>query len=369
MSVGFRGYRVTLMLGVALSLSWRAAAETRVQDVARLQGQRTNKLVGFGLVVGLPGTGDGGKNERVKRALMAMHKNFHQPVMDIAELDGVSNVTIVSVEASIPEYGAREGETVDVVVSAIGQVKSLAGGQLLTTPLQYAALDPTDPSTQEILALAGGRIDLPEPSAPTRGLIRNGATLEADFLYSFIEDDHIWLVLDNARAGWPWANAIARMINYELASDDDGGASNGRVVVDQAPAVAIGPKNVRVMIPARERSRPAAFIQRVLQTPIFDAPDLPARVVINRTSQTINVTGTVTVAPTVLQIPGVGAVSVGVSGKPADPAKPDAGAAAVEFQELLQTLNQLKVDPGRIIAAIEDLHRTGTLNAQLVYTE
>ena len=128
----------------------------RVQDVARLQGQRTNKLMGYGLVVGLNGTGDGEKYASTMRALMSLHRRYAAPVLSEEDLKGNNSVAIVAVEVTIPEYGAREGETLDVVVSVVGRAKSLGGGQLLTTPLQFAMFDPQDPSTQQIFALAGG---------------------------------------------------------------------------------------------------------------------------------------------------------------------------------------------------------------------
>lgn len=373
---GSKTQRLAVGLACAIALlTPTARGEMRIQDMARLQGQRTNKLFGFGLVVGLPGTGDANKNERAKRALISLHKNFHQPVFDIQELSNVNNATIVSVEATIPEFGAREGETIDVVVSAIGSVKSLKGGQLLTTPLQYAALDPTDPQTQEIYALAGGRIEITDKDALTRGVIRNGATLEADFFYNFVEDGHVWLVLDESKAGYPWAQAVARVINRELANPvgPDGQRRNGRIIANMDYAVAVSPKTVRVEIPAAEVAKPANFIQRVLQITLFDPPEQAARVVINRTSKNISFTGAVTISPTVLQIPSLGAITVGATGADAgnkgvvgvDTTK----SGSVAFQELLQTLTRLQVSPDDMITAIEHLYRTGTLNAQLVYSE
>lgn len=358
---------------VALTLATPLLAEVRIQDVARLQGQRTNKLFGFGLVVGLPGTGDAGKNERAKRALMSLHKNFHQPVFDIEELQNVNNATIVSVEATIPAFGAREGEALDVIVSAVGAVKSLRGGQLLTTPLQFAALDPSDPQTQDIYALAGGRIEITDKEALTRGVIRGGATLEADFFYNFVDEGSIWLVLDESKAGFPWAQAIARVINRELAAPlGADGERQSRIIANLDYAVAVGPKSVQVQIPPPELMKPANFIQRVLLLTLFDPPEQAARVVVNRASKNISFTGAVTISATVLQIPSLGAITVGAGGDMGNKGVigvDTTKAGGVAFQELLQTLTRLQVAPDDMIAAIEHLHRTGTLNAQLVYAE
>ena len=359
----------------ALVLAATALAEVRVQDIARLQGQRTNKLMGYGLVVGLDGTGDGGKNEHTMRALMAIHRKFHQPVLTSEELKTVGNVALVAVEATIPEFGAREGQALDVVVSAFA-AKSLASGQLLTTPLQFAAFDENDPATQRILAFAGGRIDIPDADNLKRGVIRGGAVLESDFYYNFILDGCVTLVLDDSHAGFQWAQLVARAINHELNNPaaEEFAAQNpgGRKVVASHFAEATGPKNVRVRIPPYELASPARCISQILQTRVFMTPQQPARVCINRRSGNISFTGAVTVSPTILQITGLGTLAVGG----AEPGKRDGPPGSntnkgenVEFQELLNTLSKLQLAPEQMVAAIEHLHRTGTLHAQLVYTE
>ncbi len=364
-----------LLATVAWTTTAGALAEVRVQDIARLQGQRTNRLLGYGLVVGLNGTGDGGKEQDTMRALMAIHRKFHQPVLSPDELKNADNVALVTVEATIPEYGAREGQTLDVVVSAF-KAESLAGGQLLTTPLQFALFDEDDPATQQILAVAGGRIDIPDVNGPTRGIIRAGCTLEADFFHNFILDGCITLVLDDEHAGFQWAQLVARAVNHELrnpvASRSIQPNRAGQVALATDFAEAVGPKNVCVRIPAYERARPTGFISRVLQTHVFMTPRTPARVCINRTTGHVSFTGTVTISPTVLQLPGLGTVVVAGEEQTrragARPTDADSG-GTVEFQELLTTLSKLQLAQEQTVAAIEHLHRTGTLHAQLLYTE
>jgi flagellar P-ring protein precursor FlgI len=343
-----------------------------VQDIARLQGQRVNKLMGYGLVVGLDGTGDGGKNRRTARALAALHRRFHQPIFEAADLRDDNNVAVAMVEVTIPEYGAREGQALDVVVSALA-AKSIQGGQLLNTPLQFVMFDQNDPSTQTIFALAGGRIDLTDEDQPTRGVIRGGAVLEEDFFYSFIDGDAVTLVLDDAHAGFPFTQMVARAINHDLANPAD--AADGAAATLAADvAEAVGPKNVVVRIPNYELPRPAAFLSRVLQTPLFELPQPPARVLINRTTKNVSFTGTVRISPTVLQIPGLGTVTIGATGAADTGAVGVVGldtekAGGVEFQQLLDTLGKVKLTGKQTVEAIEHLHRTGTLHAQLIYTE
>lgn len=369
---------IVLTLAVASSAP---AADVRVQDIARLQGQRTNKLMGYGLVVGLNGTGDGEKYAPTMRALMRMHERFHAPVLSDQELKGNKSIALVAVEAEVPEFGGREGQTVDVTVTVIGAAKSLKGGQLLTTPLQYAMFDDEDPETQHILGLAGGRVTTIDDKETTRAIVRQGATLEADFIYSFIEDDHVTLVLDDEHAGWTWSQMVARALNHELtggmkmlerdARERDAGRS--------AVACAVGPKYVQVQVPQYELSAPGNYVSRVLQTPLFMLPEQAARVVVNRATKTVSFTGAVRVSPATLTVAGLGTISVGKpdAGKvdpkaTTQPAKgadkaAEPGPAVVDFSELVNALAAVKATPEQIIAAIESLHRSGSLHAQLVY--
>lgn len=362
--------QMTFVAMASLLLAATSQGEVRVQDVARLQGLHTNTLTGFGLVVGLKNTGDGGQYANTVRALQQLHRRYEQPVFDPRELKANGNVALVTVEVSIPQHGARVGELLDVVVSCIGPAKSLEGGQLLTTPLQDSML-----MTPEILALGRGRIELPDSKTSTRGIIKGGATLESDFVYNFIEDQHITLILDDSHSTFPMAQMVARAIEHELTSEDDGGMlerdADGRIVVQENVAVAIGPNQVRVRVPSYEMPKPAAFISRVLETPLFTMPKQQARVVINRMTKDIAFTGVVTISPTVLQVRGLGTISVGGNGDKGggvvgvDSEK----AGGVAFEQLLQTLSQIKASPEQMIAAVEQLHRAGTLHAQLVYAE
>ncbi len=345
-------------------LAASAPAEVRVQDVSTLKGQHTNRLMGYGLVVGLPGTGDGEKYLPTMRALAAIHERYHQPIMSDADVKGNKSVAIVTVEALIPEYGARAGQAIDIVVSAVGSSKSLAGGQLLTTPLQYALFNQDDPVTQAIFALAGGQIFIPDDKSPTRATVPGGAVMEQDCFYSFIENGDITLVLDDAHASWQWARALARAINHETSNPDmQPQSSAGHQVVLRDIAHAIGPKNVVVHIPTYELANPAGFISRVLQTPLFMLPQQAARVTINRTTKNVSFTAGVTISPTVLQIPGIGTVLIG---KPQD-GDETGELRAIEFRELFDTLSAIQVTPEQLIDAIEHLHDTGTLHARLDY--
>ena len=189
-------------------------------------------------------------------------------------------------------------------------------------------------------------------------MIRNGCTLEADFFYNFILDGYITLVLDDEHAGFQWAQLVARAINHELSNPAETQSVKldraGRVVVVSDFANAVGPKNVRVRIPPYDLASPVGFISRVLQTHVFMTPQTPARVCINRTTGHVSLTGTVTISPTVLQLPGLGTVAVG-GGHAGGPAAPGDENADVQFQELLTMLSKLQLAPEQMVETIEHL--------------
>jgi flagellar P-ring protein precursor FlgI len=378
MALAYRHYQTRLLAGLLLGAVCTAPAfgEVLVQDIAHLQGEHVNRLMGFGLVVGLNGTGDGDRNLPTARALLSLHRRYGQYVASVADIANSENVAIVTVEVETPRHGWRTGERLNVVVSAIS-AESLAGGQLLTTPLQYSPL-PADapPDLARIWALAGGRIEMNNDETPTRGVIRDGAVMEADYFHSFIANQAVTLVLDEAKASFPMAQMMARSINQELQDPSIGGlydrGEQGQMVVVQDIATALGPKTVRVRVPSYEMGNPANFISQILQTPLFLLPKQEARVVINKTTHNITLTGTVTIRPTVVTIPGLGTVAVGggnggnltgVAGVTTEDPQ------SIEFQQLLATLQQLKLSPEQTVQVVEQLHETGTLQAQLVYTE
>ncbi len=362
--------RATIIL---LAISAIAAqADVRVQDVAKLKGQDEIPLMGFGLVVGLNGSGDGGKYLTTMRALARLQELYAQPTLNIDDLSANNSVAMVTVELVVPEYGARDGERLDVVVNTIGPAKSLEGGQLLLTPLQHT-LERGEP-----LAIAHGKLSIPDAENPRRAIVRNGGALVDEFIYNFIVDGYITLIIDNAHAGFPMAQQLAKAINIGMQSPLEMGQvkfdEHGRPIRQETIATAIGPKNVLVRIPDAELrgGQAPAFIHRVLETQIVDMPAQRARVVINRTTHNVSFTGAVTISPTALQIAGLGSVSVGGPGAAGGPGFVPLSTDAeqnVPLESLLATLSRLNVEPQRVVEAIEHLHSTGTLHAQLIYTE
>lgn len=347
----------------AILLGVVPAEATRIADVTHLKGRRENQLLGYGLVIGLNGTGDGGKYLPSILQLQAMLDKFEIPV-PLGSLKDTKNVAIVMIEATIPENGVREGDRIDVRVNSVGAAKSLIGGHLVMTPLQSIGLD-------RVLAFASGPIRLPDVKIGTSGLVKEGATMEADIIHNYISEEwDITLVLEDVHASHALASVIAQVIN-ENASEV------GQV---RQIAYAVGPKNVIVHVPTEERSHAADFIARIERTELL-MPAGEARIVINRKTGTIAIGEDVEIGPAVISHNGMSIMTTQPPPLPSpdQPIVQEQHAVAIEaprdqrgaakLQELVAALNQLNVPASEIIEIVENLHRLGKINAKLVIVE
>src|SRR5687768_6317523 len=309
------------------------ALAVKVGDITRVGGQRRNFLVGLGLVVGLNGTGDGGDYAATINPLREMLAKFSDPVT-VRDLGSANNVAIVSVMATIPQNGVREGDELDVRVVSNGAASSLKGGRLFVCPLR----GPTPDSP--LLALAEGAIVLEDPSTPTSGMVKKGAVMEADVPYRFIENGKFWLVLEDPSASWTNANMIAKVINEAEGND-------GTLL-----ATAVDPKNVLVEIPKIEQERPDSFMSRVQRLDVYMMPS-EARVQINEKTGTLIVTGDVEISPVVIIHKGLTISTIEPTPQPT-PRNPaistketvaldTTNAGGGKLQDLVGALEQLKV--------------------------
>jgi len=356
-----RSKRRLVILGIvaAVSALWcgAPALATKISDVTHLKGRRENRLQGLGLVLGLAGTGDGGKYAPSIQALGSMLQKFEDTVPLLA-LRETKNVAIVSVEVVLPDNGVREGDRVDVQVSAIGACKSLQGGRLLITPMQ-------GPDLKSVFAMASGPLELNDLKAPTTAIVRQGATMEADIFHHYIDGGRITLVLEDSQASWALASTIAQTINEETSD-------SGRLA---RIARAIDPKNVEVLIPQNEARDPAAFIASIEGIELF-MPASEARVAINRRKGTVVITGEVEIGAVLVSYNGM---TISTVQPPPDPT-PDNPLVTEKFvsvldpekrgsaklRDLVDSLNALHVPAKDLINIIEDLQRSGKLHAKLL---
>ncbi len=341
---------LTILITLTLTI---AARGVKIADITVLQGQRENKLITVGLVVGLNGTGDGGNFLPAIQPLAQFLQTFNNVSYSPIDLRSVKNVALVSVQAEIGRNGAREGQKIDVTVSAIGSAKSLKGGNLLMIPMR-------GPSKTDltVFALASGPVSV-DPNNPTTGVIKGGAQMEQNVFNEYIQNNTFTLVIDDAHAGWSMASAIADRINEEVAVQQ----------VRQQTAKAIDPKNVLVVIPAAEQQDPANFIALIQNLPLL-MPEKTAQVTINARTGTIVADENVTISPVTISYKGM-TISTDMLVKQLKE-QADKNKQAFEMPEfvnlglLIDAMNYLTMPVEDRIAIIRELARGGHLQGQMV---
>ncbi|MCF8057997.1 MAG: flagellar basal body P-ring protein FlgI [Bacteriovoracaceae bacterium] len=196
--------RTILFSLIMLSLP-STAKMSRLKDLVHIKGVRENPVIGYGLVIGLNGTGDGG-GEIVDSSLKRMFQKLGlNPQKEVSS----KNVASVIVTAKLPAFG-RIGQKIDITVSSIGDSNSLAGGTLLVTPLKGG--------DGKVYAVANGSVSIgglnKGKAFPTTGLISGGATIEKEVNFAFNEKKSIRLSLNNP--DFTTAARVEKTINQEL---------------------------------------------------------------------------------------------------------------------------------------------------------
>lgn len=268
----------TLIACLALMTStvFAESAITRIKDIAKVQGVRSNQLMGYGLVVGLPGTGDSDDTWQMIQSTVSLLKNFGITI-NAAELD-TDNVAAVMVTATLPPF-VREGDTIDVTVSSMGDAESIQGGVLLQTPLRAAngdvyAVAQGSISTGGFVA-GNGNNSRAQKNFPTAGNIPNGAIVERTLEDDLGRNGQISLSLGNA--DFTTASRITNAIN----------AAYGNV------AHAANPGRVDINIPGYYRADVVQFVASIEELPVL--PDNVAKVVVSERTGTIVMGGNVSV--------------------------------------------------------------------------
>ncbi|MCF4166589.1 flagellar basal body P-ring protein FlgI [Zavarzinia compransoris] len=344
------------------------AAQSRIKDIAAVQGVRDNMLVGYGLVVGLDGSGDSLRNAPfTKQSLEAMLERLGVNTRD-SDMK-TKNVAAVMVTAELPPFG-RAGSRLDVTISTLGDAKSLAGGTLLVTPLLGA--------DGEVYAVAQGQVSISGFKAqgagttvtkgvPTSGRIANGAVVEKEVAYAFGSEPTLRLALRNP--DFTTARRVAQAVNGQF----------------KGAARALDPSTVEILIPAQYRGDIVAYITRIEQ--LMVTPDQRARIVIDEASGTIvigadvrvstvaiaqgNLTVRITETPQVSQpAPFSGGQTTVV---PRSDVQVDEGGekrvvvmeAGVSLQDLVNGLNGLGLGPRDMIPILEAIKAAGALQADI----
>lgn len=348
-----------------------AMGETvRIKDLADFDGVRGNDLVGYGLVVGLDGTGDGMRNAPfTEEMLSGLLERLGVNVTDDALRS--KNVAAVVVTATLPPF-ARSGSRVDVAVSTIGDAKSLLGGTLVMTPLKAA--DGNIYAVAQGSIIAGGVAVSGEASrivegVPTGGNIPVGARVEREVEFDFAEVQNIRIALRNAdfTTATRIEDAINRDFSKRLAVTQD----SGTVIVDFQTLGSVNPARVvgrieNLLIEPEDRAK--VVIDHKAGTIVMGERVRVSRVAVSQGNLTLRVSEapqvsqpnpfaegeTVTVPRTFAEVeeqPGIGFAEV--SGN-------------ATLTDLVDGLNALGVRPRDMIDILKSIHAAGALHADLI---
>jgi len=260
------------------SAAQSSATTVRVKDLASVSGTTGHKLIGYGLVVGLSGTGDSNRALFTARSLANMLEQFGVTVP--AETLRADNVAAVIVTAELPSE-ARPGARLDVTASSLGDAESLQGGMLLVTPLMGA--------DREVYAIAQGPVSIGgfnvsaggskvQKNHPVVGRVPNGASVVRYVTARVIEDERIHIVLHNP--DFTTAERMSEAIN----------AGFGLAIAEPIDRAA-----VQVRVPEAWAGDLVGFVARLEHVAV--QPDAPARVVINERTGTVVLGGNVRVLP------------------------------------------------------------------------
>lgn len=346
-----------ILLTISIVLPLDAAHAVRLKDVASVQGVRSNQLVGYGLVVGLDGTGDGAKSPFTGQALVNMLDNMgiHVDKNDVK----VKNVAGVMVTASLPPF-LKNGQTIDVTLSTLGDAKSLQGGTLIATPLK--ALD------GKVYAMAQGPISIGGFEADTTNnnlvqknhinvaRIPGGATVEKEVPFSLQGKEEIIFNLNNpdfttmSRA----MRAVDALLAGSYAKADDGAT-------------------LHITIPEEYEHNQIGFLAAVENVDI--TPDVAARIIIDER------TGTVVMGKDVqlkelavahgnlsVQVKGLAAASTVNNNNITARDKENKLLAlepGVTLGDLVSALNGIGVTTRDLIAILQSIKAAGALEANL----
>jgi len=352
---------------VALMMAPPVMAD-RLKDLARIKGVRDNQLVGYGLVVGLDGSGD--KAPFTNQTFRNMMSQFGVTLQEGVD-PKLANVAAVTVNATIPAF-AKPGQKIDITVSSIGNAKSLRGGILLMTTLKGADGNVYALAQGSLIVSGfgaegadGSRITVNIPSA---GRIPNGATVEREVASPFNRGDTITFNL--LRSDFTTARRVVEAINGNLGPD---------------MAYAHDATSISVRAP-RDASQRVSFLS-ILENIEVNPAEAAAKVVINSRTGTIVVGQNVKVSaaavthgsltviiqenPNVVQPNPLAAGNTEVVQDSQitvteDPARMFKFGPAVTLNEIVQAVNQVGAAPGDVMAVLTALKQAGALRAELI---
>ena len=367
----------TLMLALAFV---QPAQADRVKDLAGVAAVRSNQLVGYGIVVGLQGTGDGAQVsftvQTVRSMLVKMGVGLDGPLSDFersaaaAGRMDVQNVAAVMVTAELPGM-SKPGQRIDVNVGTLGKASSLRGGTLILTSLRgvdgevYALAQGLVSTTGVDASAAGSKVSL---GVPTSARIPNGATVERIVETPF--DKSEFVVMNVRDQDFTTTTAIVNVVNQTFGADT---------------AKALDGVSLSVRAPV-DMSKRVAFMSMIENLDVIPG-EAAAKVVVNSRTGTVVISrnvkvtaaavshGTISVAIAATNevsqpnafAPGQAAAVQNANIAVNEPNKPMfLFQAGVDLRQIVDAINQVGASPSALIAILEALKSSGSLRAELV---
>jgi flagellar P-ring protein precursor FlgI len=368
------------LIALALLLGLNASAwADRVKDLASVAAGRTNQLIGYGLVVGLQGTGDGSDvsftAQSMKSMLSRMGVSLDGPLSDFEQSASagkidIKNVAAVMITAELPAF-AKPGQKIDINVSAIGKATNLRGGNLLLTSLRgvdgevYGIAQGALTATGIDASAAGSKVSI---GVPTSARIPNGATVERMVETPFDRADHV--VMNIRESDFTTTTAIVNAVNKSFG---------------EGTARAIDGMSLSIRAPA-DMSQRVAFMSLVENLDVVPG-EPPARVVINSRTGTVVISRNVRVTAAAVAH-GTISVAIAATNEVSQPNAFGQGQTAavqnadiavtepnkpmflfqpgVDLRQVVDAVNQVGATPSALIAILEALKSTGSLRAELI---
>lgn len=313
------------------------ANSSRLKDIVTVKGVRENPIIGYGLVIGLNGTGDAG-GEITNTSLRKMFEKLGlNPKTEVSS----KNVAAVVVTAKLPAF-ARVGQKIDLTVSSIGDASSLAGGTLLVTPLKAG--------DGNVYAVASGPVSIgglkQGAKFATTATVPSGATIEREVMTDFEKKNSLRLSLNNP--DFTTAARIEKVINEELG---------GKF------ASAKDATTIDLIVPATYERNVVQLMAIIENFRVIT--DSSAKIVFNERTGTLVAGGEVMVKPVAISH---GALTIeiknddGKAGKPGSFYHMDKG---VSLSELVKSLNAFGVGPEDLMSIFQTLKRDGALIGEL----
>lgn len=371
---------ISRLLSIVLLFSLCGSAwADRVKDLATVAAGRSNQLIGYGLVVGLQGTGDGATvsftTQSMRSMLSRLGVNIDGPLSDFEQagtsgrLD-IRNAAAVMITAELPGF-AKPGQKIDINVSAIGRATSLRGGNLLMTSLRgvdgevYAMAQGALNTTDVESSAAGSKVSI---GVPTSGRIPNGGTVERIVENPFETSEYV--VMNVREADFTTTTAIVNAVNKNFG--------NGT-------ARAIDGMSLAIRAPTNMSQR-VAFMSMVENLDVVPG-EPPARVVVNSRTGTVVISRNVRVTASAVAH-GTISVAIAATNEVSQPNPLGQGQTAavqnanievtepknpmflfqpgVDLRQVVDAVNQVGATPSALIAILEALKSTGSLRAELI---